>query len=484
MLLAKALKGHQRGGTAGDPEISESSAAEGELRFLKALLQLPSQNEMVQSVRDRVSVLRMRNGSASVPALHQSSTSADATGVSPRRRTEPHSATPGTASLDVIACLKQVRDGQLDCVEPEALEASFWRALVPGLAATESSAEATDDQSPPLDSAYSFATVKRDLLANGYFVLPPPPPQSADEPTEDEASQSRLHRLHLAARRLQQLGWPPVFVFMLDEAWAVLDRVWPVMRAVLGEDCEMDASIFCWVARVGRGTRRGAAQRTGIGGASATEEEGAGGRGGSGSDFGMAQEEEEEEGRGLPGSNFGMPHRDFTCLDSMGADGAPRLISAWVPLTHVTTDNGCMLVVPRGVDRHFDQRSAYAHMRPATRGAEESVTEVRFDLQAVRAVAPLRPGSVVAWNGNLVHWGTCCTAADRAPRVSIGFNFLRRGVRLQSGAPTLTQESARGLDLQQRLAIISRSLLAYSPWFSLGDTTVPPGLFRHVHDPG
>jgi hypothetical protein len=459
MLLAKALKGHQGGGAAKDSPTSESLAAEEELVFLKSLLQLESHTEVVQSMRDRVNVLRMRIGSSSVTA-HQSSTSTDANSGWPPRKIHHHSTAPEAASPDVIACLKQVQDGQLNCVEPAALEASFWRALVPEMAAAEPSAPVAGGQPWLLDCSHLFANAKSDLHADGYCVLPPTSPQSADERTEDEMSRSRLNRLQLGARRLQALGWPPVFLFMFDDAWEVLDGLWPVMRGILGEDCELDPSVFCWVARVGRGAGRDAAQRTELDGAGATREE-------------------EEDGRGAPaGSNFGVPHRDFTCLDSI-ADGEPRLLSTWVPLTPVTADNGCMLVVPRALDRHFSKRWAYAHMRPATKSVE-GVTEVRFDLQAVRAVAPLRPGSVVAWNGNLVHWGTCCTAADQPPRVSVGFNFFRRGVRLQSGAPNLTQESARALSLQQRLAIISRSLLAYSSWYKLGAKAVPPGLFRQV----
>ena len=128
--------------------------------------------------------------------------------------------------------------------------------------------------------------------------------------------------------------------------------------------------------------------------------------------------------------NFGMPHRDFTCLQSLDKDGAcgaapphpraphprattlpraappltdpspnpapkhhphrwlrfssgaPTLLSVWLPLTEVTTDNGCMMVVPRALDRHFTNRWAYAHMRPALLGDDDEMLELRFDLQA------------------------------------------------------------------------------------------------------
>ena len=65
--------------------------------------------------------------------------------------------------------------------------------------------------------------------------------------------------------------------------------------------------------------------------------------------------------------------------------GAPTLLSVWLPLTEVTTDNGCMMIVPRTLDRHFTNRWAYAHMRPALLGDDDGVLELRFDLQVQAA---------------------------------------------------------------------------------------------------
>ena len=137
-----------------------------------------------------------------------------------------------------------------------------------------------------------------------------------------------------------------------------------------------------------------------------------------------------------------------------------------------------MMVVPRTLDRHYTNRWAYAHMRPALLGDDEKTLELRFDLQAARALAPLAAGSIVAWCGNTIHWGTRCAPGSAAPpRVSVGFNFMRGAERLQSGAPTLSRADARALSLPQRLAIIARSLLAYSPWYELDDGTVPAEFF-------
>ena len=214
--------------------------------------------------------------------------------------------------------------------------------------------------------------------------------------------------LREAAFALRARGWPPAFVFVFDAAWRIVDRMWAPMEAALGTGCAMDPSVFCWIARV--------AGFNGDGGPTAPV-----------------------------GGNFGMPHRDFTHLASTAADGSATVLSVWVPLCAVDADNGCMMVVPRQLDRHFEKRYAYAHMRPALKNdSDENMLEVRFDLQAARALAPLEAGSIVAWRGNVIHWGTCC-APDAAlpPRVSVGFNFLKAGERLQSGAPTLSRDDAR-----------------------------------------
>lgn len=120
-------------------------------------------------------------------------------------------------------------------------------------------------------------------------------------------------------------------------------------------------------------------------------------------------------------------------------------------------------------------------MRPALPPDDDDdngATEVRFELAAARPLAPLRAGSIAGWVGNLIHWGTCCMPdADGPPRASVGFNFLRAGERLQSGAPSLRREHARDLDMAGRLALIARSLVAYSPWYALTDDAVPPAFY-------
>ena len=92
------------------------------------------------------------------------------------------------------------------------------------------------------------------------------------------------------------------------------------MGALLGADCRMDPSVFCWIASAPPPHPRGGAPGSYTGGAR----------------------------RGAAGANFGMPHRDFTCLQSLRkADGGPAVLSVWLPLGEVTSENGCMMVLPR-----------------------------------------------------------------------------------------------------------------------------------------
>ena len=128
---------------------------------------------------------------------------------------------------------------------------------------------------------------------------------------------------------------------------------------------------------------------------------------------------------------------------------------------------------------HFEFVLHHGSMR-ADRVADEKGGGERKILTAPGAtLAPLPAGSIVGWVGNLIHWGTCCLpdSKEPLPRTAVGFNFLRAGERLQSGAPSLSREDARRLSLDGRLALIARSVLAYSPWYALEDDAVPREFF-------
>lgn len=479
-LLAKAFK------KPDDGPKSAAVAADEETRFLKTLLATPP-DEVARCVRDRLSVLSVTKGGVQVSATKKTAPATSG----PAPATAPAAPEPGPARLPDL--LKRLSDGDVDAVSPRILEASYWEALVRAELSdadasllmatvapvrpdgTPAGADADATRELPVPDA-ELGAMNASIAQRGYGSLDP----AAGGWEWHEEHQATLTALCSAAAAFRRRGWPPAFVFALPGAWRLVDQLFAPMESLLGAGCEMDPSVFCWIASKPP-PLNGAITPGAAGGVA-----GGGGTAGGAAGGGAAQPARPPAPKA--GANFGVPHRDFTCLASLRqADGLPTLLSVWLPLNPVTTENGCMMVVPRQLDPHFHKRFAYAHMRPAlppdADDDPDGPTEVRFNLAAARPIAPLGAGSIVAWVGNLIHWGTCCMPdASIPPRTSVGFNFLRSGERLQSGAPSLTRADAAGLALPGRLALIARSLLAYSPWYALADAAVPVDFFPTVDD--
>ena len=478
-LLAKAFN------KPGDKPKSVADAEDEETRFLNSLLTTPP-DEMARCVRDRLSVLSVTKGGVQVSATKKpASAKSTAAAAAPAPAAEP-------AAARLPDLLKRLSDGDVSAVSARIIDPSYWADLVRA-SLGDDAALLVAPTAPPSDALKSPATgafdaagelnvpsgeleaMRASIDARGYGALQP----SADGWDWRDDLSPMLSLLRAAATALREAGWPPAFVFTLPGAWRIVDQLFVPMQALLGDGCEMDPSVFCWIAAQPPPLHASATASAAATAAPASTA--------------SVPASAAESGQSAPappkaGANFGVPHRDFTCLASLRkSDGAPTLLSVWLPLNRVTTENGCMMVVPKQLDPHFHKRFAYAHMRPALPPeADEGVdgaTEIRFNLAAARPLAPLPRGSVVAWVGNLIHWGTCCLPDSDAPaRTSVGFNFLRAGERLQSGAPSLTRADAAALELPARLALIARSLLAYSPWYQLSDDAVPAAFFPRVAD--
>ena len=84
----------------------------------------------------------------------------------------------------------------------------------------------------------------------------------------------------------------------------------------------MDPSVFCWIA----------AQPPPLHQPAATPAASSGGGGEGGGNTAAAAVHPRA------GSNFGVPHRDFTCLQSLRKeDSKPNVLSVWLPLNRVTS---------------------------------------------------------------------------------------------------------------------------------------------------
>jgi len=356
--------------------------------------------------------------------------------------------------------LHDLSDGDTSVVSERILCPEYWMAIAFADGVRRPASSGCTELSIPeiqLDAA------RYDIGTRGYSTIQP-----GDGWSWGDLAPA-LDKLRLAAMALRASGWPPVFVFCLDLAWELLDRLWLPMEALLGNGCVMDPSVFCWIAATPSPMRSGVSSS-------------------SNSDNGGT--EPRPSIAPSIGSNFGLPHRDFTCLQALRErDGATVMLSVWLPLNDVSGDNGCMMVLPRSLDPHFAQRFEYAHMRPAmppgTQGKHgvREATEVRFDLSCVKPLAPLKAGSLVTWAGNLIHWGTSCVPESTTPpRCSIGFNFLAGGTRpLQDGKPLLSRSDMRRCTgTAERLSLIATSLLAYGTWYDMPDSAMPSDFYCHT----
>ena len=58
---------------------------------------------------------------------------------------------------------------------------------------------------------------------------------------------------------------------------------------------------------------------------------------------------------------------------------------------------------------------------------EDASSAPTFDIKAVQALAPAKAGTLFAWAGNSVHWGSSCTAkGESSPRISLAFVFREK----------------------------------------------------------
>lgn len=141
-----------------------------------------------------------------------------------------------------------------------------------------------------------------------------------------------------------------------------------------------------------------------------------------------------------PGSGRGWPpHRGVA--QPLLAREAPQLINAWVALSDVEPERACMHFVP------LDEDPSYPH----------ALASLDAPLTAVRA-APLRAGSALAWNANVLHWGGPCAPRAIGPRVSCSFSLARADALAELGFPRAEDAAT---DLRARLDAVARQIEIY-----------------------
>lgn len=159
---------------------------------------------------------------------------------------------------------------------------------------------------------------------------------------------------------LRQARIPPVFAYVYDEFWLLFAKLQPALARILGDGYAAMPNFWAWHIDPAAG------------------------------DSGW------------------QPHRDLG-RKALYADGRPKAINIWLPLTDATPLNGCMYVVPADRD-------------PVYNTADEM--QMRYQLGDIRAL-PAAAGSVLAWTQAVLHWGARTAPRHALPRISLAMEFQR-----------------------------------------------------------
>lgn len=275
-----------------------------------------------------------------------------------------------------------------------ALE-SFWRQLNPDLAISERPLAAPT--ALPASSLLDPARLAADTIGEGYFQAPP------------VLERGRAARLAQVISTLTEHGIPPVFCMVYDAFWEMFGGLDALLRALLGDGYQMmPTDIWAWHVAPSD-------QATGWG-----------------------------------------PHRDLPVPEAVRADGRPRLLNVWLPLTDVSPQNACMYVLPAHLDPNFPEH---------VDGGEFSIR----DWQNIRAL-PAPAGAPMGWTSQVLHWGGRSSARATQPRISVGIYFHSADCDLhqlnpdtaRAGFSSLAFGPALALPFAARLQAIAGAIYMYN----------------------
>lgn len=198
-----------------------------------------------------------------------------------------------------LSTLEPILPPQAD-IAPSAsdlLREDFWRSTFPDLTILgRLQGHFALNRLPP----HSFELAEQKILLEGYF----------QERDPNLVELARL--LSTTIARFVELGIPPVFVFLFDEAWAAFIRQHATIAAFLGPQHQALPDFWAWHIdpRAGQAGWR--------------------------------------------------PHRDKG-RSSLDASGRPLSLTIWIPLTEATTLNGCMYMLPANRDPAYNTPDENAH---------------------------------------------------------------------------------------------------------------------------
>lgn len=295
-------------------------------------------------------------------------------------------------------------------------------------------------KSPSTGTGISNATAAQleQLGEAGYAVLPGA--TGSDDPV--------FEALERTAANLAAHGWPPGFLFVYDEMWALIANLWETYGPILGEDCWMEPDLNCWRLRAPPPAEEPAAASS-------------------------------DPPTTYVGANFGKSHRDMTyaaCHDE--ETEAYQSLNCWVPINPHGCDerNGCMRVIPIEHDDYYWSTGHPYHMNTA------KALSFVDDVSACAVPLPAAAGAVVTWTPSLIHWGGACAPGVAHPRMSIAATFRKNGTKRSvygaereeggdaaraeaSGPPSIQRKDVAGVCLSRRLAYVAKGIISFAHWY-------------------
>ena len=282
-----------------------------------------------------------------------------------------------------------------------------------------------------------------------------------------------LLRVDATMESLKAAGWPPVFVFLFDEPWLLIDRLFELVAPLLGEDCLLESSMYAWAL-----SRSEAADTVDTAAAAAAAASSV-----DGSATTTHTPTATTPRAAEVGGNFPVPHRDNSFAEANFPDGSPSHLSTWMCINHVGLDNGCMHVLPKDADARFFKSNDYWHERVAyptagldlnqklpTRKIKPPVEQVLLNFPLDKALPiPAPRGSILLWQPNCIHWGSSCSASSHLPpRKSMAMTFRCSAKKRPVSSierDLLTREQIRLLTIEDRLVMVVESIVMYAKWF-------------------
>ncbi|MBC3872360.1 phytanoyl-CoA dioxygenase family protein [Undibacterium flavidum] len=264
------------------------------------------------------------------------------------------------------------------------LRPEWWQNLAPSLSLSNSPYAAVK---PLVMDAGSESAIRQLILQEGYV--------------QGSVGQWKLPLTDMVnvVVKLKGAGLMPVFALAYEEFWLLAHQLGNVVNTLLGGEYYMLPDFWMW----------------------------------------HVDPQKDESGW--------KPHRDKS-YGSLLADGMPKSVTLWIPLTAATTLNGCMYVVPAD--------------RDPTYGTPND-KDWRFEYQDVRAL-PAVPGDFFVWNQAVLHWGSHASPRGGAARVSIAFEFQRKDIPPMN-SPLI--QAGTIPNFAQRMNLIGKQVLQYKHMYPL-----------------